>query len=254
MSAGNPSIFMKLVNFKIIALVIVTYCLAMVALTPLAWIAPYIEGRLSQYGVQLENPRGTIWRGDSLVKIERLGEANVNWDVQALGLVLLKLPIKFEVQNKDLQVDGTLSASFGGLALNQLTGYIDESAFETVYRSYRANLSGRLQLQDVAASVKWSQELGDASGQLTWSGGPVSFPVGSSIESFDVPTIYGELMSDEQQWLLQARGSAQQTYLDAAVTRDGTATLSIKRELASDMSIPVPGSGSSLFDVSQKVF
>lgn len=254
MSVGKASIFMKLVNFKIISLVIVTYCLTLVALTPLSWVVPYLEGQLSQYGVKLENPRGTLWQGESLVKVQRLGEANLTWDVQALGLFLLKLPVDFEVQNKDLDVNGQLTASIGGLAVSQLSGYLDETAFETIYTSYRANLSGRLQLQDVNANMTWSQELGDASGQLTWSGGPVSLPVGRSVESFDVPTIYGVLTSDDQQWLLRARGSAQQTYLDASVTREGIATLSIKRELASDMSIPIPGSGASLFDVSQKVF
>lgn len=244
---------MKLVNIKILALLVISYSIALIAMTPLSWLLPLVENRLTPLGVSVSQVEGSIWQGQGQISERTLGNAKVQWDIQLLSLFLLKAPIDLKVSNSYADLEGTVAISPFGLSVSELSGYIDEKAFQSVYQPYRADLSGRLQLSGVSADVSWGRKLGDASGQLSWSGGPISFPVGRSVQSYQVPTMLGELTSDDSQWLVDIKGQQDQQFIQAYLTREGMGTLSIKRVLATEMNIPLPGGGSSLFEVSQQV-
>jgi hypothetical protein len=245
---------MKLVNFKLIALLVISYSIALVALTPVSWLLPMFEPRLQAVGVSLSEVDGNIWQGQGLVREKTIGFVNVSWDVNIASLLLLKLPINLTVSNSNLEVQGQVAVSPFTVSIADVSGYIDEVALKNVYQAYRADISGRLKITDVAAEISWSNELKDASGELSWSGGPISIPVGRSVQSYQVPTMLGTISSDESQWLAQITGTDQQEYILASLNREGMANLSIKRVLATEMEIPLPSGGSSLFDMSQQVF
>jgi hypothetical protein len=245
---------MKLVNFKLIALLIISYSLALVALTPVSWLLPLFEPRLQSVGVSLSEVDGSIWQGQGLVREKNIGYVNVQWKVNAASLLVLKLPIELTVSNSSLELQGELALSPFTVSVNNVSGYVDEVAFKNIYQSYRADISGRLRISELAAEVSWGNELKDASGELSWSGGPISIPVGRSVQDYQVPTMLGSISSDESQWLAEIMGSEKQEYIIASMNREGLATLSIKRILATEMDIPLPEGGSSLFDISQQVF
>lgn len=245
---------MKLVNIKILAILVFSYSLSLVAMTPLSWLLPFVEGQLAPLGVKINQAEGSLWNGSAQITERTVGSVNVNWDVRLASLLLLSLPVDVEVSNAHMNVTGMVSAGFGGLKIADLEGYIDEKAAEPFYKPYRADLSGRLQLSDVSANVSWGRSLGDATGELSWSGGPISFPVGRSTQNFEVPMMLGQITSDDSAWRFDVKNTSDQQYIAATLSREGEANLSIKRVLATDMNIPIPSGGSSLFDISQQVF
>jgi hypothetical protein len=245
---------MKLVNIKILALLVISYSFALVAMTPLTWLLPMVEPRVQAVGISLSEVNGSLWNGQALVKEKNIGSLNVQWDVKLGSLLLLKAPIEITASNSNLNVEGVVTLSPFNLSVSELNGYIDEAAFQSIYKAYRADISGRLQINSVAATMSWGKQLGEASGDLSWSGGPISIPVGRSTQNYEVPTMLGVVTSDDNQWVANINGSASQQYIQASLTQEGMATLSVKRILATEMNIPVPGSGSSLLDVSQQVF
>ena len=245
---------MKLVNIKILALLVISYSIALVAMTPLSWLMPYVEPTLAAQGVRVSNVEGSIWHGKGLISERTIGSVNVDWDVNVISLVLFKVPINIHFSNGAMDLAGKIVLSPMSIAVQNVSGHVDEVAFKPLYQSYRADIQGRLQLEAVSAKMSWSRVLADASGDLSWSGGPISIPVGRSTQTFKVPTMLGVISSDESQWQVQVSSSTGQTYIFASLTREGLGTLSLKRELATDMNIPVPGSGSSMFDISQQVF
>ncbi len=245
---------MKLVNIKIIALLVISYSIALVAMTPLSWLMPYIEPVVAAQGIRLANVEGSVWQGKAVINEKIVGNVGFNWDVDVLSLVLLKAPVEIELTNSATDLKGTLVLTPFSVAIENATGHVDEVAVKSIYQSYRADIQGRLQLDEVSAKMGWDKTLAEASGTLSWSGGPISIPVGRSTQSFIVPTMLGTISSTESQWQAEVKGSTGETYIDASLTSDGVGTLSIKRELATEMKIPVPGSGSSLFDISQQVF
>jgi hypothetical protein len=245
---------MKLVNIKWVTLLVISYGLALVVLTPLQWLLPLVTPKLAALGVTLEETHGSLWQGRSLVRWQPYGYSKVEWEVQPLALLLLKLPVQVSLENPQMALTGRVTITPLNLSVANITGYLDDTLLAPIYTAYKATLSGRLQLDTVAASVGWGKKLGDFSGNLTWSGGPVGIPVGRSIQNYQVPTLFGQLGSDEAGWGLRVQGERQQDYMQMSLTPTGEATLSVKRALADDMAIQVPGNGSSLFDISQQVF
>ena len=244
---------MKLVNFKLIALFVVSYSLALIAFTPLSWLMPMVEPKLNAQAISTSAVHGNIWRGQAIVRSRYVSEVNLSWRLKPAGMLLFKLPIELSVTSNDMDLHGLVSLSPFSVSVADLSGYLDERAALPIYSRYGVKISGRLQLDAVSADMSWSQKLGDASGSMSWSGGPLSLPVGRSTQNYEVPTMFGELSSDETQWLVSVLGSKQQEYIRANLTREGMGTLSVKRQLATEMNIPVPGNGSSLIDISQQV-
>lgn len=251
---GTQFQFMKYFNVRLISLFIICYALALAALTPIQWLMPIIEPRVSPLGVTIEHAEGSIWSGSGLVKVKPYGSAAVDWDVQVLGMLLLRLPINLDIVNEDLDVSAKITPSLTGLAVSNVNGYVDDGAVEQITKSYNSNISGRLKLDNLSANASWSLKLGEASGNVSWSGGDIAIPVGRTKQNYEVPMMLGGISSDDTKWLLDIRGQSGQEYIGISLLRDGLATLSVKRQLATDMNIPIPGNGQSLMDISQKVF
>lgn len=245
---------MKLVNLKILALLVVSYSLALVTLTPVAWMLPVFETRLQNTGITLIHADGNTWQGQVLVNHPSMGYLTVGWQTNPAMFLLGKVPTQISLTNKAMDISGEVVLSPFSVSIVGLEGYADEAAFENIYQSYGSQLSGRLQLDDINLQMTWGKTLKAAWGDLTWSGGPISVPVGRNVQSYQVPMMIGELSSDESQWLVNITSGDQEQYIQASLTQEGTATLSVKRALVNDMNIPLPGSGNSLFEMSQQVF
>jgi hypothetical protein len=245
---------MKLVNVKLLAVLLVSYIFTLVATAPLNWWLPFLEPQLKSKGLVLEDSRGTLWQGETHAKVDKLGQFYVVWEINPLKLLVLQLPVSFHAYNVDMNMTGELNVSPLGLSLNELSGYADDSAFASIAKSYKSEISGRLTVQNLVAKIGWNNSLGEAAGQLSWSGGDVTVPMGSSRKTFEVPMMVANITSDDSGWQASVQGTNKQTYIEAKLAQDGMATLSVKRQLAEDMSLPVPGNGSSLLDVTQQVF
>lgn len=242
-------------RFKIILVFLLVYGLGMFVFMPLSWLVPKLEAPLLDRGITIENPAGTLWKGQARIRVRGLGMANLHWTVLTSRVLLLKLPIVFNVENKDLSLDGMANASFDGLFINSLNGYVDESAVDDLYAPYGVTLSGRLRLNSVSASMGWDKSLGDIEGELTWSGGEITLPMLSQQGSFEVPMMVGQLDSNDAQWSLDVVNQTENlTYMTMSLQREGLGQLSIKRQLANDMALSIPGSNSVLFDISQQLF
>ncbi|MBU2862866.1 type II secretion system protein N [Reinekea forsetii] len=245
---------MKYLNFKYILLFVVAYIIALAALFPVRWVIPSVSPMLASVGLSVNQVDGSIWLGKAFVKHKQLGDINLQWQAKPLHLFRLALPMQIEATGRYFDVKALVAPSVFGIRVSDVTGYVDEQAVQPFLQPYRVTLQGRLQLDGIAAESSWKYELGEASGQLTYSGGPIRIPVGRSIETYEVPTMLGELSSNEKQWQLQINSTDQQTFIDVNLERSGLATLSVKRTLAEVMDIPLPAGGRSLFDVSQQVF
>ncbi len=245
---------MKLINIKLLVLFVFCYSIALVVLTPLQWVMPIAEPYLTNAGLTLTQVKGNIWDGESTIRHRKLGTAQLNWKVKIGQMLLIRLPVEVSIKNSDLDLNAFVAVSPFGITVNNLNGHIDDVAAKPYYTPYKVTISGRLQLNDVSANSGWSNKLGDISGDLSWSGGPIAFPMGRNIQNYTVPTMLGTLTSDEEQWLFTVKSTDNDVYMNANLTREGIGGVSIKRSIATAMEIPIPGNGSSLFDASDRVF
>lgn len=245
---------MKFINLKILVLFVLSYSLTLVALTPLSWLQPLIEPQLASMGVRIESLNGSVWQGQGQFRERQLGTVQLDWDVQFGGLFTGKLPISVNIERPDLSLSGVVAVTPGGYQVTGLSGYLDEGLFAPIARQYRAELQGRLQLNEVTVSMGWGRTLKGASGTATWSGGPVSFPMGRSTQRIEVPTLYGTLTDNDLGWAFNVTDVNQQVLVETQLQQDGLGEVRVKRSMAEALRLNVPGSASTIFEISQQVF
>jgi hypothetical protein len=245
---------MKFLNFRYILLFLIVYVLALAAMFPIRWVLPSVSPMLASYGLSVSNLEGSLWQGNATVRHKMIDDIQLEWHSNPLHLLRLALPVDVAINNSHLDLSAKLAPSAFGIAVSNLSGYIDDQAIERYLKPYNIVLQGRLQFDNLSADSSWKLHLGDASGDLTFSGGPIAVPVGRSTQQYEVPTMLGTLTSNEQAWQLALAGTSAQEFIVASLEREGLGTLSVKRTLAEEMDIPLPQGGRSLFDVSQQVF
>ncbi|MEX2321762.1 MAG: hypothetical protein WD668_10415, partial [Saccharospirillum sp.] len=169
-------------------------------------------------------------------------------------LLTARLPYDVRVSSPALDVSGQVLLRPTGVGIEQVSGYVDEAAFAQVTRAYNSTLQGRLVISELNASAGWGGNLGDASGDLSWSGGPVEVPMGGSRQQFDVPQMQGQISSDETAWRVAIDALDNTSLIQAELSREGQGQVTVQRAMAERLGIPVPGGRDTLVEISQKVF
>lgn len=242
------------INIKLVVLFVAVYLLALVVTVPLSWVVQYGDPILRSLGVSLEQPQGNIWQGESRVRVPNSPEFNLEWQVRPLGLLTGRLPYDVHVFSPALDVSGQIQLRPTGVGVEQVSGYVDDAAFAQITRAYNSTLQGRLVMSDLSASAGWGGSLGDASGELSWSGGPVEVPMGRSRQQFDVPQMQGQITSDETAWRVAINALDNTSLIQAELSREGQGQVAVQRAMAERLGIPVPGGRDTLIEISQKVF
>lgn len=242
------------INIKLVVLFVAVYLLTLVATVPLSWVISFADPMLRSAGIRLEQPQGNIWQGQSQVLVPNSPEFNLEWQVKPMGLLTARLPYDVHLFSPALDVSGEIQVRPTGVGVHQVSGYVDEAAFAEITRAYNSTLQGRLVVSDLSASAGWGGALGDASGDLSWSGGPVEVPMGRSRQQFDVPQMQGQISSDDAAWRVAIDALDNTSLIQAELSREGQGQVTVQRAMAERLGIPVPGGRETLVEISQKVF
>ncbi|MFQ3231370.1 MAG: hypothetical protein ACI9DO_002758, partial [Reinekea sp.] len=155
---------MKYLNFKYILVFLVVYLLALAAMFPVRWVLPTLAPVMSSAGLSAEQVEGSIWQGQAVVKHKQVGDIQLKWRTKPLHLFRLALPFQVSMLGQYFDFEALVSPSVFGMAIDDLTGYVDEQALTPFLQPYRVTLQGRLQLDQLSAASSWGYKLGDASG------------------------------------------------------------------------------------------
>lgn len=242
------------INIKLVVLFVAVYLLALVVTVPLNRVVQYGDPILRSMGVSLVQPQGNIWQGESQVRVPNSPEFNLEWHVRPMGLLTGRLPYDVRAFSPALDVSGQIQLRPTGVGVDQVSGYVDDAAFSRLTRAYNSTVQGRLVMSDLSASAGWGGSLGDASGELSWSGGPVEVPMGRSRQQFDVPQMQGRISSDDTAWRVAIEALDNTSLIQAELSREGQGQVTVQRAMAERLGIPVPGGRDTLIEISQKVF
>lgn len=242
------------INIKLIGLFVLVYLVALAVTTPLSWVKQYIEPVLQAQGVRLVELQGNLWRGSGQVQVPQQPPYQVEWQSRPVELLLARLPYQLSVSTPFVDVNGRVLLKPLGLAIEDFSGHVDEGQYSRILSNFNAGIQGRLVFEDVSADSSWRLALGDASGQLSWSGGPLSLRFGSSNQRFEVPQMAGMILSDDEAWRLNIAGLNGESYIESRLERDGMGVVEVRRVLADQMNLSIPGSSPILVELAQKVF
>lgn len=190
-------------------LALTSLLLFVVALTPLHFVWSFVEDKVQQLPVSIEQPVGTVWSGKT-----RLGSNSSNlsiepfaleWRLSPWTLMVGRLDLMLAVDNSAMRLDGRLISKFDFanlqpqyIQIGELSGYIDSSLLTTVFQPQRVSATGSIELTSMGGRFNWSDRLLDnVSGQLNYSGGDIDFVANRQRVKSEIPPIFGALQMSE---------------------------------------------------------
>lgn len=230
----------------------------LVLTVPLHFVWPYLKPELGRLPVSIQYVAGTIWNGQLQAKERQLGEIQLDWTVSPWSIFALAPAAELSLSNDQLNLEGEVKVSLDQVVeLNNFQGYLDIELMKSALKRDRVEVAGELELSGLNAV--WNQQeksLGGLTGQLIFSGGPASFPMGRKITSVDVPLLVGQMHMEGDQAVLDIMDEAQLELGQAFLKPDGWGGVAIRRRFIDAVGQTWPQKANEdtiIFEVSRKI-
>ena len=183
-----------------IAIGVSSFLMFVVALFPanLVWstvassVASAVPGKVQTVG-------GTIWDGFVVADL-RIGDIKglylAKWQVHPLNLLLGEVSLDLRVESEGVIASGSAYIGLLGKGVQDLTGQVSASMAEPILKQFDASAEGGLHFDGLTVAMS-GDKISDASGEIRWDGGKVSYRSGRSTQTVDFPAVVGTLTENE---------------------------------------------------------
>ncbi len=208
--------------------------------------------------VRLLQPRGTIWNGAAALSLHDRLLGDVAWEVRPSALLGLGLAADWRLTTAGGQLVGDVHATQGAIGVTA-TGKTPGSSLAPLLDPFEIALAGNIELRTVELTIDPSGIPTDARGTVTWTGGDVSYPVGTQQMQQRFPPMTGTFApTAEDHPSLTVRNSATRDELMIMqVLDDGFVKVGITRAMTELSGQSWPGHGlpsSVVLEVEQDIF
>lgn len=249
-------VFKALAAFFIVALV---FIVSLVVNMPAVFVVRQLETLSPQATqvVQLQNVGGTVWQGNGTLIAPGVKGA-LSWHLRPLGVFQGALPVEVDYRDNSLALNLVAEAGLGGTVTLAGGGWAELSMLEPMLKPNRIEVGGRVDVKDlnIQADLE-SQWLKSATGQLSWPGGPVSYPVGAEMQSTTMPPLGGELtMEGDVLHLAINQADTHGNLIDIRIDKTLLARVEARRRLVNILGLPFNGKAADdavIFKVQQRL-
>lgn len=203
--------------------------------------------------ITLLNPAGTVWQGAGQLLTNGQPLGQLNWQANPSSVLQGKIGADVELalvaakgSNSGGNLTGQIAANQSHAELN-LAGNVAGAWVSQWLAEYEVTLGGQISTENLAAELNPNQLLQTlaANGDLTWSGGLVSYRIGNSLARQRLGPMNAVIKGDmaEAQGL-SAEVFGQESYplLVLALLPNGHVKVSITQRLTEIVGSPWPGS------------
>lgn len=155
--------------------------------------------------LRVEQVGGTLWDGYAVAKSFSgpvKGQHVFAWNLNPLWLFLADLNAGLRVEGSDYKASGTAHFGLTGKGVSGLNGQVRADLVNALLNQFGAQASGELLLKDVTLEFGSGTDVSQATGLISWGGGPVSYRDGRRTQNIDVPGIKGTLTQQDGGLLL----------------------------------------------------
>ncbi|MCG8312301.1 MAG: type II secretion system protein N [Pseudomonadales bacterium] len=188
-----------------------------VALFPAALAWKLLPQSLTQaLPIKVEQVGGTLWDGfivGSLSSGPVRGSNVFAWDLNPLWLLMADLSSGLHVEGGSFKLTGSAHVGLFGKGFSDLNGKVDTQLVNDLLKQFGAKAAGELVVRDVTLDFGSGTEVNDATGTLSWAGGPVSYRQGRNSQNLDLPAVKGTLTQQDGGVLLSVVESKTQARL-----------------------------------------
>jgi Type II secretion system (T2SS), protein N len=237
-----------------IAIAVVTFLACLGFLAPASVVEDAVE-RVP--GVTLDDVRGTLWSGTGQLSFERRPLGLLTYGFKPLDVVVLRFSYDVRLESADTTLDGSASATFGGLIVD-LGGRVDAAALRELLMRYDMAIGGVFETDGLHIRRSWDEALPNVKGELRWNGAPVSYRLGQTTHHVVLPALSGFIDSSSGQPEMTAYEADHDTPLMLArVAADGWVTIGITKRFTQLLGQPWTGSDADhavVLEVQEQLF
>lgn len=238
----------------LIIITLVSYIVTLLVTVPVNLIWRQVAPSVQIPGLEVSSVQGQIWQGSALVSW-RQQSANISWTLNGWTLLIGQVSGTVQVKGLGLDVQTHASAGLFGYQLEPISGYVDDRWVNPELTRNRVSVSGRLWLDGLAVKGEWQKLLTLAEGELRWTGGQVSYPVGRSVHQPNIAPLSARVATDEKGIQVLVDGPDQTRILSGLLDTEGWGTLTVYKQLLALAGEPWPEGGRDVvLDLKQKVF
>jgi len=155
-------------------------------------VASAVPGKVQTVG-------GTVWNGFIVADL-RMGDIKglhlAKWQMHPLNLLLGEVSLDLALESEGMIASGSGYIGLLGKGVQNLTGKISASVAEPILKQFDASAEGGLRFEGLTVEMS-GDEISDASGEVRWDGGKVSYRSGRSTQTVDFPAVVGILTENE---------------------------------------------------------
>ncbi len=142
-------------------------------------------------GVDLSQPRGTVWNGQAAVRIRDISLGTLDWRFKPLSLFLFEPAYNWSLHAVTHELQGTIAFDFEHTHI-EVAGASEAAPLDSFLSRYDIATSGSFDVHPTRLKVDAQGMLLSADGQIDWSGGPVSYILGGVLYDRQLPpmTVY----------------------------------------------------------------
>jgi hypothetical protein len=237
-----------------IVIAFVTFVVLLVFLAPASLVKTAIE-RLP--GATLSDVRGTLWSGSGELSFEGRPLGALTYRFKPLDLVLARASYDATLVSDTVDLTARLSATVAA-ALAELSGRVDSAALRELLGRYDLVIGGTFETRQLSIVQPWTRGIPNVTGELRWTGAPVSYRLGTVTHRITLPPLTGFIDSAAGQAEMTAYESNRDTpLLLARVGDDGWVTIGITKRFTQLLGQPWAGSDADhavVLEVQEQLF
>jgi len=158
----------------------------------------------SQNLIQFSSPTGTLWQGTGIINIINSPDSAISWSLPLLDILKLKPKILWNMESPTLILDGE-SVILMGEAETRAKGKIASGQLNKIFAPYDVLLGGDLLIKTISITNKLNENflITNLTGDLHWTGGPVSYVLSKSSVTVKSP-VFQLKLSNQIKGVIQA--------------------------------------------------
>lgn len=239
-----------------------TFLLALVLTMPLHFVWRFLAAELSALPVHVQQVSGTLWQGRvqlRILQLQELGLLDTRWQLSPWALLIGRADLDMQIETADIRLHLPLQINLNQqLSISGAEGYLDMRPLRPLLQRQRTDAEGHVELNRLLLEADLSTGvIGQLSGQIRYSGGPVTLLVDNKPVNARLPVLLGQLGREPERAALDLTTEQGEALLRAYLQPDGWAGVELRRRLLDivGQQWPVQASPDTvIFEASHKVF
>lgn len=187
--------------------------------------ATWLISKFAPHQRILHNVNGNIWQGQADWRFQQL-QGTIDWSVRPWELLRLRVASHVTVYSGQTKLTCIVAyGATGNLYLHQVNGKVNPETLAALINWQWPSTS--INMQDVNITYKKQQGFKAADGQLSWSGGLLTYPMGQNQERIDVPPLLAQLNAEQEKLKILVKDSQKQRMADLVIGHDGMLDIQI---------------------------